>query len=371
MERALPQPDRGCLAVADISGYTEYLLGSELDHAQDVLADLLETVVRGVGPVLRVSKLEGDAILAYALAGSFSASTVLDAIEGGYFAFRKRVRDIGHATSCTCDACRLIPTLDLKFVIHDGGFVRLAVAGGEELAGPDVIVVHRLLKNSVAEVIGTNGYALLTDACVQALGLDPMALGMREHAERYEDVGEVRCWLQDLDERWRFEQERRRVYVLPTDADFEVAGEVAGEPALVWEYMTSPAKRALWQAERVDQDAPGGRAGVGTTNHCVHGGGVLLEEVLDWRPFRYYTVRYHFPGTDGMTWTYELEPGQTGTLVRVRGERLEGKAGAAWAEMRAAVVANAEANSAKLAAVLADVTAEPAPVASLDRGTAA
>ena len=32
--------ERTCLLIADISGYTSYLAGVELDHAQDILADL-------------------------------------------------------------------------------------------------------------------------------------------------------------------------------------------------------------------------------------------------------------------------------------------------------------------------------------------
>ena len=43
----LSQPEPACLLIADISGYTSYLAGSELDHAQDVLADLMTTVVGG------------------------------------------------------------------------------------------------------------------------------------------------------------------------------------------------------------------------------------------------------------------------------------------------------------------------------------
>ena len=30
-----------CLVIADISGYTGYLSGVEIDHAQDILADLI------------------------------------------------------------------------------------------------------------------------------------------------------------------------------------------------------------------------------------------------------------------------------------------------------------------------------------------
>src|SRR5687767_4082542 len=47
---AIRQTESGCLALADISGYTSYLVGAELDHAQDVLEDLTNTVVRALSP---------------------------------------------------------------------------------------------------------------------------------------------------------------------------------------------------------------------------------------------------------------------------------------------------------------------------------
>ena len=34
-----------CFLIADISGYTGYLADVELDHAQDILADLISAVV--------------------------------------------------------------------------------------------------------------------------------------------------------------------------------------------------------------------------------------------------------------------------------------------------------------------------------------
>ena len=58
--------ERGCLVLADITGYTGYLAGSELEHAQDVLADLMETVLKALRPTLRLAKLQGDAAFVYA-----------------------------------------------------------------------------------------------------------------------------------------------------------------------------------------------------------------------------------------------------------------------------------------------------------------
>lgn len=330
--------DRGCLVICDVSGYSHYLHRVELEHAQDVLADLTETVVEGLRPTLRLAKLEGDAAFVYALEEEVEASMLLDAIEATYFAFRLRVRDIDQATACTCAACRLIPQLDLKVISHYGRFSRWRVAGAEELTGPDVILAHRLLKNRVREDMSLGGYALHTEACVRALGLEPDELGLVEHRERHDDVGEVVCFVDDLAARWRYESERRRVFVVPSEAEFELAAELPASVPTVWEWVSSPEKRPLWEGAtvRIDETTSGGRRGVGTTNHCVHGRQAAVQRILDWRPFRYFTIETDVPLIGPWACTFEFrELSEDATRVVMRARRLEGaKARAVWAVMR-------------------------------------
>src|SRR6186997_2456928 len=126
------QPQKACLLIADISGYTEYLSGVEIDHAQDILADLIGTVVTSLRPNFRLAKLEGDAAFCFAPAEKVDGSLLLDTIERCYFSFRRRRRDVRQATSCECNACVRIPTLNLKFVAHQGNVLRQKVAGHEE-----------------------------------------------------------------------------------------------------------------------------------------------------------------------------------------------------------------------------------------------
>ena len=87
-------PERTCLLIADISGYTSYLAGVELDHAQDILADLVGTVVTSLRPTFRLAKLEGDAAFMSAPTEKLDGALVLDLIERCYFAFRRRRRDV-------------------------------------------------------------------------------------------------------------------------------------------------------------------------------------------------------------------------------------------------------------------------------------
>jgi hypothetical protein len=68
---AIRGTESGCLAIADISGYTAYLGSAELAHAQDVLEDLTETVVRALSPpISRHSEGQGSGWITVAGVGA-------------------------------------------------------------------------------------------------------------------------------------------------------------------------------------------------------------------------------------------------------------------------------------------------------------
>ena len=298
----LSQPEPACLVIADISGYTGFLAGTELDHAQDILADLMSTVVAALRPTFRLAKLEGDAAFVFAMTEAVDGPQLQDTVERCYFSFRRRLRDVGQASSCECNACILVPNLDLKLVAHVGRIVRQRVASRDELFGSDVIVVHRLLKNHVAESTGFAAYALYSEACIAAMSLaDPAAAGLVEHRESFEGVGEIVGWVRDLQAAWDDELRRARIVVAPADAVRTYEVVVAAPPAMAWEWATSPARRPRWQVgvEAVlPQDGPPGRRGTGTVNHCIHGKDMIVEEVLDWQPYDHVSYRSLLPIPD-------------------------------------------------------------------------
>ena len=198
--------------------------------------------------------------------------------------------------------------------------MRHEVAGSAELVGPDVVLVHRLLKNSVVERTGAHGYSLLTDSSIARTGLDPATLGLVRHVETYDDVGDVGGWVRDLEARWREEDARKAVLVAPGEADVELERELPATPASVWNELTDPRAQLSWRlaATRIDSDAPPGGRGTGAVTHCVHGKQAFDQEILDWKPFSHYSYREAGPaGT--MLWSFELDPsGPDSTHLSVR-----------------------------------------------------
>lgn len=304
--------------IADISGYTRYLGGVELEHSRDVLADLLGVVAGQLEPPLEIAKLEGDAVFCVGN-GDESGEDVVTAIESCYSAFARRRRTISQASSCECDACRRIPDLDLKFLAHHGSFSEHEVAGRRELVGSDVVVAHRLLKNSIVETTGIDAYALLTDSLLGALEIDAQRLGLRSHSERYDDAGEVAGGVLDVGGRWVADEDAAETVVGPNEADFEFSAEVARSQADVWYTATDPRQQLLWRVgiDRYDMDNPSGGRGVGSTAHCVHGKETHSQEIVDWKPPRHFTYKERNPGGDCL-WTVLIEPVAEGESPRTR-----------------------------------------------------
>lgn len=182
-----PGPAHGPLLLADISGYTAFLGGVMDAHRDDAFADgnvpdayalmsaLLDGILERLVPPFRLAKLEGDAVFACAsdAAAVPHGDALLRCIEACYADFRARLAKAHEIWTCTCGSCSRVDTLDLKFVLHAGRYFVHPIAGSLELAGPEVVVAHRLLKNGAAELIGSTAYALLTDAAAQALEVDP------------------------------------------------------------------------------------------------------------------------------------------------------------------------------------------------------
>jgi len=189
--------DRGYLILADVSGFTAFVTTTELEHSSEIIAALLDEVVGHFSPPLEIQEIEGDAV--FALGGEASElprTRLLEVLEDAFAAFKTRQRAMQDAETCLCNACQKIWTLDLKMVVHHGPFLRHTVGGRNRVTGTAVILVHRLLKNGLGR---TGGYALLTEPVLRSLGIDAAQAGLPAHTEHYEYLGDVRCFVRELD----------------------------------------------------------------------------------------------------------------------------------------------------------------------------
>ncbi|MGH3127078.1 MAG: DUF2652 domain-containing protein [Gaiellaceae bacterium] len=173
-----PSAASGPLVLADISGYSSFLRSVADEHRNDAFADgaipdgyrvissLLDGIVSRFVPPFTLSKLEGDAVFAYATDSEDlpRGQAMFDQVGECYADFRQRVETAQSKWQCWCEACAKINELDLKFVIHAGPFVIQPIAGRPELVGSEVVVAHRLLKSRAGDLLDRSGFMLVTDA---------------------------------------------------------------------------------------------------------------------------------------------------------------------------------------------------------------
>jgi hypothetical protein len=201
--------------LADISGYTRFMLENQMSavHGQLCISALIEVLLREVDIPLVLQEIEGDAIFLYAAHPGDEAgwrdvlAQVQTKLPRFFTAFFRAMLPGTEATPCHCAICKNIHDLKLKVIVHVGRAIFHQIAGRPQISGPDVILAHRLLKNSQPN----REYLLMTEPAWQELGREMP--GFERSEESYEGFGSVPIHVQRLDA--AVEREREAFYELP------------------------------------------------------------------------------------------------------------------------------------------------------------
>src|ERR1700753_780255 len=188
--------ERALLVIADIGGYTEYMRTHRMSlaHAEVNTARLLEGVIDAAGDFGLV-EIEGDAaflsLRAETLDPDATAAAIGRAVAAMHQAFHLE-RQYVASNLCPCDACEQANNLKLKFVAHVGEVATQQIRDHRKLIGIDVILVHRLLKNSVT----SPEYILFSEELYRSGGggFDPVT--QVEHD--LEGIGRVQTYVADI-----------------------------------------------------------------------------------------------------------------------------------------------------------------------------
>ncbi|AGZ52679.1 DUF2652 domain-containing protein [Mycobacterium kansasii] len=184
---------RAVLLIADIGGYTHYMTWNRMHlvHAQQTVAELLEAVI-DAGKGLKLAKLEGDAAFFWAPGGNPKV-VVCERITTMRQAFLARRERLKKDIACDCKSCSQLGNLSLKFVTHEGDVAEQKVKRRVELAGFDVILVHRMLKN----LVPVPEYVLMTDVVAACLDESMRKLSIALTHD-FEGIGQTATYYIDL-----------------------------------------------------------------------------------------------------------------------------------------------------------------------------
>lgn len=189
------------IILADISGYTQFMVENQTSavHGQVIINGLIESILKQVDIPLTLQEIEGDAVFLYAAHPGSDAGwdSVVEEVSrklGKFFeSFTRELGVVAETTPCACAVCRNLDKLALKIVVHAGEAVFHQIAGRPQVSSSDVILAHRLLKNSVA----ANFYLLLTEPAFAVMRAH-LPGTFEPHRETYEGFGTVTVRVRDL-----------------------------------------------------------------------------------------------------------------------------------------------------------------------------
>jgi class 3 adenylate cyclase len=189
-----PRTRRVVLILADISGYTRFMLANQeaMAHGQNIITKLLESIIREVEIPLQVKEIEGDAVFLYAVkpdaaeAWAEARQLIGRKLVSFFEAFSRALLVASEFALCKCPSCRNVDQLKLKIVVHSGEALFHKVGPYSDLSGVDVILAHRLLKNSIP----SDEYVLMTEAAYREIEF-PGHVEVARGEEHYEGFGAI------------------------------------------------------------------------------------------------------------------------------------------------------------------------------------
>lgn len=193
---ATPAADAILFFIPDLGGFTKFVTETEIRHSQHIVKELLELLVDANAIGLKVSEFEGDAVLFYRAGQAPTLQDLVQQAKAMYVALHGYLKKFELTNVCPCGACSSAPGITLKMVAHFGTAGTMKVKQHSKFIGKDIIVAHRLLKNSVDVV----EYLLVTQATLTGIADDDREIAsFAIGADTYDEIGTVAYWVKALE----------------------------------------------------------------------------------------------------------------------------------------------------------------------------
>jgi len=265
------------LFIPDISGFTEFVNETEISHSRHVISELLEVIIESDTLGMKVSEIEGDAVVFFLPGGTPTLAAVASQARRTFEAFHTHLKRYERDRICPCGACQTAHRLSLKIVAHAGAIETLKVQEFEKPYGSDVILAHRLLKNGVQDteyllftagiageeelpawvslVPGSTTYDSLGEVRYQHIPLGPLRTGVPDPPQRESLIRSGKPITKEV------------LVPLPLDRTFELISDL--DQRLLW---TRGVDKLEYHPDRVNR--------VGTRHQCVIDGNFIDFETV-------------------------------------------------------------------------------------------
>ncbi|NRT16817.1 hypothetical protein HNP99_003191 [Flavobacterium sp. 28A] len=141
----------------DISGFTNFVNTTEVEHSIHIIAELLELLIDNNTIDLQLVEVEGDALFMYTTTIP-TYQQLINQVKVMLESFHRLTKEYETKRICDCGSCKTTIDLDLKFLVHYGELSMIKVKNIIKPYGKEVIEIHQLLKNQIP----VNEYVLFT-----------------------------------------------------------------------------------------------------------------------------------------------------------------------------------------------------------------
>jgi len=183
--------NQALIFIPDISGFTKFVTETEIGHSNHIIADLIGIILGSNILGLKVSEIEGDAVLFYFRGTPPKKEEIIQQSKRMFIDFHTNLKVMEKDFTCKCGACTTVSNLTLKFITHYGVCKEVSIHDFNKLIGSDVILAHRLLKNNVPE----KEYILLSEKYLQnqqsQIVIQEDWIDIKSNIEILEDFGEI------------------------------------------------------------------------------------------------------------------------------------------------------------------------------------
>lgn len=188
------------ICIPDISGFTEFMSETDFELSSKIIPALLNQIIYTNKIGLKVSEIEGDAVLFFKTGKMPSLKALIDQCRIFYTEFYKELDALRKKHKDDEDAAAMPEILGLKIILHYGKEIALTKVGNSiKLFGEDLIVAHKLLKNKVK----LNDYLLLTEGLANHYKENKLDehfdwASLKQNATEYDHVGKIKYYYINL-----------------------------------------------------------------------------------------------------------------------------------------------------------------------------
>lgn len=181
---------KSLLFIPDISGFTNFINNTEIEHSQHIISELIENIIDSDHLGMEVSEIEGDAVFFYKTNDVPDVADIYNLAKKMFINFHAHLKLYDKQRICQCGACSSASKLSLKFVAHSAEIGFTSIKNNNKPFGTDIVLIHRLLKNGIKN----SEYILFTNFLLESSKYKTDLIELEQAldgSDNYNNYGEV------------------------------------------------------------------------------------------------------------------------------------------------------------------------------------